>query len=128
MNVEALKELAANLEANNEDYFCSDDALFALRKSMPQIMTDQLISSGRCAFNLVRDIMSKGSLDAAKALHDAVLPGWAWSVKTLATDSVQVWTNRAYGLREPGFIGTTKDNAASSWLLAILRALIAENS
>ena len=67
---------------------------------------------------------SEGSLDAAMELHEAVLPGWPWSVKTLATDSVQVWTNYAYGLRTLGHIGTTKDNPARAWLIAILKALI----
>jgi hypothetical protein len=66
-----------------------------------------------------------GSLDAAKALHETVLPGWAWAVKTLATDACQVWLDSAYGLRRIGYIGTAKD-PARAWLLAILEALIAQ--
>lgn len=119
MNVEALKELAAKVEVNFFDgeppkfnSFCDEwEAIFG-------IYVHPTYSNPWRAYN--------GDLNAAKALHDAVLPGWAWSVKTLATDSVQVWTNRAYGLREPGHIGTTKDNPARAWLLAILRALIAQ--
>ena len=65
------------------------------------------------------------AMGAALALKDAVLPGWAWSVKTLATDNVQAWTDSAYGLRQMGYIGTTRDNPARALLLAILEALIA---
>ena len=68
------------------------------------------------------DIRAEG---AAKALHEAVLPGWAWAVKTLATDACQVWLDSAYGLRRIGYIGTAKD-PARAWLLAILNALIAQ--
>lgn len=68
----------------------------------------------------------EGSVDAALAFLAAVLPGWAWSVKPLATDNVQAWTDRAYGLRQPGYHGTTKNNPARALLLATLNALIAE--
>lgn len=67
-----------------------------------------------------------GSVDAALAFLAAALPGWAWSIKTLATDNVQAWTDRAYGLHQPGYHGTTKDNPARALLLATLNALIAE--
>ena len=55
-----------------------------------------------------------GSLDAAKALHDALLPGWGW---TISADGASVYGDdpKVYDV----------DNAhipARAWLLAILKA------
>ncbi len=66
----------------------------------------------------------EGSLDAALALHEAVLPGWIWNVVDSETT---IW---------PGYPGDPKDyqteyaegNPARSWLLAILSALIAQEA
>ena len=62
----------------------------------------------------------QGSLDAAKALHEALLPGWYWS---LAEDDdygfcCKVFFKRLYN--EYSIV------ASRAWLLAILRALEAE--
>ena len=54
-----------------------------------------------------------GSLDAAKALHEAVLPGQDWSISP----------SKSYAGN--GFKGESKD-PARAWLLAILRALHAQ--
>ena len=58
-----------------------------------------------------------GSLDAAKALHEAVLDGWGWDVSCMQVTSV-------WGLQRNGPViqGTALD-PARAWLLAILRAL-----
>jgi hypothetical protein len=61
----------------------------------------------------------RGSLDAARRLHDALLPGWVWNVVDSETT---VW---------PGYPGDPEDyqtgyaegKPARAWLLAILRAL-----
>lgn len=58
---------------------------------------------------------NRGSLDAAKALHDALLPGWRWRIEA---QGVWVWRikddfTRAGCAKEP----------ARAWLIAILRAL-----
>jgi hypothetical protein len=58
-----------------------------------------------------------GSLDAAKSLHEAVLPGCGWGV---GDTRAGVYLNGAY-LSEP-----VDDTPARAWLLAILRALIAQ--
>ena len=55
-----------------------------------------------------------GSLDAAKALHDALLPGWGWAI---SADGASVYGDdpKVYDV----------DNAhipARAWLLAILKA------
>jgi hypothetical protein len=59
----------------------------------------------------------RGSLDAAKALHDAVLPGWHWTIWETAArvDADQEFTEM-------------NDNPARAWLLAILRALHAQEA
>ena len=55
----------------------------------------------------------KGSLDAAKALHDAVLPGWEWEMGRLST-----WV---YEVGNEPYIGKAS-NPAAAWVAAILRA------
>ena len=57
-----------------------------------------------------------GSLDAAKALHEAVLPGWGFCV-------TQVGAN-VEGSVEAYY--SDNINPARAWLIAIIRALIAQ--
>jgi hypothetical protein len=65
-----------------------------------------------------------GSLDAAKALHEAVLPDFSWSVSKY---------DRAYISRHTDVndittwveVSARSDNPARAWLIAILKALIA---
>lgn len=69
-----------------------------------------------------------GSLDAAKALHDALLPGWTACVGQNAHHGD--W-NAFVRLAEDGTITKehccgTDDNPARAWLLAVLRAKLAE--
>jgi len=59
-----------------------------------------------------------GSLNAAKALHDAVLPGWGWETSHLL--KAQVYHMKCYS---PIF-GAQSTSPARAWLLAILTALI----
>ena len=63
----------------------------------------------------------RGSLDAAKALHDAVLPGWDWEVA--GSNGAAVF----YGphLHGPAHLAAA-DTPARAWLLAILEALISQ--
>jgi len=62
-----------------------------------------------------------GSLDAAKALHEAVLPGW---IGNFGTDG---FAKVAKGGRVQTVMEVARvdDNPARAWLIAILRALIA---
>ena len=61
-----------------------------------------------------------GSLDAAKALHEAVLPGWCFLI---TMHDAEIWPENFWP-------ETTKsqftDKPACAWLAAILKALIAE--
>jgi hypothetical protein len=64
-----------------------------------------------------------GSLDAAKALHEAVLPGWTFVIGPAA---VHLWRNEDYGDPFCAPYEGKSDNPARAWLLAILRALHAQ--
>ena len=69
-----------------------------------------------------------GSIDAAKALHEAVLPGWGWHVRQDEKDgSCHAHTLYPKFRVSPGG-HTTESNPARAWLLAILEALIAQES
>ena len=56
-----------------------------------------------------------GSLDAAKRLHDALLPGEGWEVWRL--------NPKEYGCNLPGRDSAFALDPARAWLLAILRAV-----
>lgn len=56
----------------------------------------------------------RGSLDAAKALHEALLPGFRFRIDDFRAE---IW----YGPAGP-FIGESQVNPARAWLLAILKA------
>jgi hypothetical protein len=63
-----------------------------------------------------------GDLNAAKALHEAVLPG-NWGFK-LVEDKCDVFNRDA----APVFGGYCHENPARAWLIAILKALIAQDT
>jgi len=65
-----------------------------------------------------------GSLDAAKALHDAVLP--RWTLTFLGQDPYD-WTAAVFCEQfGPRRQATVPANPARAWLLAVLEALIAQ--
>jgi hypothetical protein len=64
-----------------------------------------------------------GSLDAAMALNEVVLPGWRWQLRHNEYDST------AYIVQRPNSLGSVRteaksDTPARAWLLAIIEALI----
>ena len=61
-----------------------------------------------------------GSLDAAKALHEAVMPGWQWGRLFTGTMWVEPPDNA-----DGRYRGFRTDNPARAWLIAIIRAIIA---
>ena len=68
--------------------------------------------------------LKHGSLDAAKALHEAVLPGWTWTVeKSTYNKLYEAWVR---GEEAPGYTVSDQADPARSWLIAIIRAKIAE--
>ena len=62
-----------------------------------------------------------GSLDAAKELHEAVLPGWRYMITHGPSGDTVVVAERL-GV-DVDTIGVALDNPARAWLLAILKAL-----
>jgi hypothetical protein len=62
-----------------------------------------------------------GSLDAAKALHEAVLPEW---LVTLDRSNDGTWT--AELILTPHYISVEHENPACAWLIGQIDALIAE--
>lgn len=70
----------------------------------------------------------RGSLDAAKALHEVVLPGWTSAITQNMHHSH--WNVYVTFILSDGSAidrsGYSKDNPARAWLLAIIRALSAE--
>lgn len=63
-----------------------------------------------------------GSLDSAHRLHEALLPGWAWSIE--CANAAEIWPKGVLtaAVRAYADGGTP----ARAWLLAILRALKAQ--
>lgn len=63
-----------------------------------------------------------GSLDAAKAMHEALLPGWWYSLDWVMASV----TNGPDDDDGPWFNAAIEGNPARAWLLAILRAHAAQ--
>ena len=58
-----------------------------------------------------------GSLDECRELHDALLPGWFWS---LDTERARVWNKS--GKRAEGHCDEAGVGICRAWLMAILKA------
>lgn len=107
--LEALKELACKIEAGEgvkTGYY-------------GVLVVAQFTSIGVSAQFLVQDAFH-GSLDAAQALHEALLPGWHFDIDSEA-GGVCVFKS-ALDSAELGKC----ECLARAWLLAILKALIAQ--
>ena len=64
----------------------------------------------------------KGSLDAAKALHEAALPGRSWEIWRVDNDEQVPF----YGVNIPNVDTPYSATPARAWIIAILKALIAK--
>lgn len=77
--LQALDDLIAKVADWDADP-CLDDSFFENWRSVaPHLQTDKMISDGKCAAVIAVDA-ANGSLDAAKALHEALLPGWSYGL------------------------------------------------
>jgi len=63
----------------------------------------------------------EGSLDAAKAMHDALLPGWIFDITNGSAFVMPLWDEPHTELPDQ-YVGED-DVDARAWLLAILRAM-----
>ena len=113
MDRDALRELLAKVEAGD----CTEYSIFreAHIKSEWQALEGQYRARAWDAY--------EGSLDAAKALHEALLPGWGWLLNSRSGYAL-VWESKEVGDREESAISPVSN--ARAWLIAILSALIAE--
>lgn len=85
-------------------------------------------AGGHCTWHDSYNASTNGSLDAAKALHAAVLPEWMWAGSNAGSDGdkplfmVAKVVNGTADERDTFEAGA--ENPARAWLLAILEALI----
>ena len=114
--LEALKELAAKVEAGQCRPREIEDTAF-------NVWTERQNGHPRWYFASSAMKAYYGSLDAAKALHEVVLPTgmWAWQLWT-DHNGVPTAVIDGFAFSTPE---VTADNPARAWLLAILNALIA---
>ena len=89
-------------------------ATFCARSCLDAGFTEQQASRAE-------DVTLRGSLDAALALHEAVLPGWGWEIYDEGV--ARVWPRP---LGDDVYVSGRNDVVARAWLLAILEALIAQ--
>jgi len=105
-NLTALKALAEAVEAGKWDSRCDEPGE----------------ETGLREWALIIDrIMDNGSLDAALALHDAVLPGWKWA-RTHGGEML-VWN---YGVLRSRWGRSDIEPPSRALLLADIRALISQ--
>lgn len=106
---QALEDLEAKVEAGNfpADTSARDLGLADVVERTGVPITKQMYA----AFS--------GSLDAAKALHEAVLPGWEYKICI-------GWADISHASGSPRVVVNDENENARAWLLAILSALIAE--
>ena len=103
---QAMTELLAKVEAGE----CNHGSFL-------QDWRKETAYSGGCGVNAHKAY--NGSLDAAKALHEAVLPGWEYGY-----DGAIAWVKRP-GLRT-SYRHSGNGYTARAWLIAIIKALIAK--
>jgi len=115
--LEALTELAAKVEAGCIPKRDLVSAAFAHR--------DEKYKGFRLG-ELIHWIMQPDdirAMGAARALHEAVLPGWDIQITTYEDDSFEASVARPMEVRTYDGVSMYM---ARAWLLAIIRALIAE--
>lgn len=111
--LEALTDLLAKVKAGEWDH--RPNAAARVVFPYKSASADDLGLTARAAF--------EGSLDAAMALHEAVLPGWGWFFEAGGTPRMCAGIFHE-DVKTPPHIGKA-DNPARAWLIAIIKALIA---
>jgi len=122
--IAALKKLLAKVEAGDDKGFRSANR--AVFSTPCQDMDLQSIEEhSHHAY--------RGSLDAAKALHDAVLPGWDWSGYYCgSTTTAFEYQLETEAMRQSLYFepvsGSSNHNPSRAWLIAILKVLISQEA
>lgn len=111
-----LDKLIEAVENGDDDFLGCDDWIEGWDVVAPELQTYRKKSDGESAA-IIASSAYRGSLDAAKALHDALLPGWIYLIGSKVSgvsmpdhDDPRWWNAMHDG------------NAARAWLLAILKA------
>ena len=121
----ALESLLAKVEAGT---LCSGLAISAEDASLIRGCFPTHDANDVGAWELVSLIMCEGSLDAAKALHEAVLPGWVARPQIGGEGAgVSVWHCTIEDWDGGDEISANNQpDPARAWLIAIIRAMLAE--
>ena len=132
----SIRELREAVEAGDDDFLGSDGWIDGWDTVAPELQTYRHKSDGASA-SVIAVRAYRGSLDAAKRLHDALLPGWPVRVMDHSQDylgghgwhACVNWHHMsaphgkaAYPANSYSYTGWN-DNPARAWLIAILRAL-----
>jgi len=113
-----LKALEALLEKVNAECFDPPDPFYPIWKYNDFMTAWEDAFGLSCLTGGNGFYAYKGSLNAAKALHDAVLPEWAWHV---SSSGVAILDGPEFAMNVMG----GRYAPARAWLIAILKALIA---
>jgi hypothetical protein len=114
---DALTELLAKVEAGD---WCTKLALKALPESHVNDSHEWIDPIGWASRAL-----RNGSLDAAKALHEAVLPDWRITHAFGLISGEVAKFNLTHNKKPSTYVKAESNNPARAWLIAILKALIA---
>lgn len=99
-----------------------DELIEYTEKGVGLADTDFFDDMDKWAWTAYVDAM-EGSLDAAKALHEALLPGWRVSIGHGEDDAIEatVFLNTA-----GSFMSASDEIMSRAWLIAILKAYRAQ--
>ena len=125
----ALDKLIEAVEAGDEDFIRGDAWVEAWQMFRPEL--DKMRSEGTAS--MIKAMRAyHGSLDAALALHEALLPGWAHLVRSSSHGDgynyrkghffSNVWRDDECPNNGAQCFDTWGATPARAWLLAILRA------
>lgn len=121
--IDALKELLAKVEAGCKYETMGHTLLCQRAFPKPDDFDGSRESYAKSNAQMAVLAWRNGSLDAAKALHDDVLPGWMWQVFALTDcDFVCVLDGPEFSTDEIEF----QFNPARAWICSIIKALIAQ--
>ena len=125
---DAITKLLAKVEAGEKYETMGHTILCQKAFPKPDNFDGSRKSYAESATQLAILAWRNGSLDAAKALHEAVLPEWAWtkgfSIVDAGSTFITVFLEHEDDNKWEVFFGAN-DNSARAWLIAILKALIA---
>jgi hypothetical protein len=121
---DAITKLLAKVEAGEKYETMGHTILCQKAFPKPDNFDGSRKSYAESATQLAILAWRNGSLDAAKALHEAVLPEWHWYVSKYGVARIVIPSR----LRPTPTVGRSDNNPARAWLIAILKALISDEN